>query len=282
MSKEKNKEITRFKNEINHIPMRKWSAEEMNFFFAVLTRMRDEGTHLIIMDKYELAELANYTITYNKLYEETMSKLADKVLDLKYWKKTSNSLVTMPLFTYFEANWSDDLSDMTAEIEVNKRFEYILNEWNEGNWTQFMLDEFTEIKSTYSKTLFRLLKQWRTKGVREFDVDEFKNLMDIPKSYSSGMITSRIINNSVEDLQPYFENFKVKILKSNARGTPIIGFKFTWTPEKTGKWDTKKYKKRSKKKETLPSWANEKIISDDKLPENELKEFRENLKKLRE
>lgn len=282
---DKNNQVTRFKNEVNHIPMRRWTAEEMNFFFAVLTRMRDEGTNLIIMNKYELAELANYTITYNKLYEDTMTKLADKVGELKYWKKTDNSLVTMPLFTYFKADWTKDLSDMTVEVEVNKRFEYILNEWNEGNWTQFMLDEFTEIQSTYSKTLFRLLKQWRIKGVREFSTEEFKQLMDIPKSYSSGMITSRIINNAVQDLQSYFKNLKVKVLKSNARGTPIIGFKFTWIPEKAGVWEKNKYKKRLKKKETLPDWATDPVKNDDKLSEEAQEEVRKNLerfKKLKE
>jgi len=267
MSKSKTdmKEVTRYKNEMNHIPMRKWTAEEMNFFFAVLTRMRDEGTHLIVMDKHELAELANYTITYNKLYEKTMKSLANKVGDLKYWKQSSNSLVTMPLFTFFEANWTDDLSEMTVEIEVNKRFEYILNEWNEGSWTQFMLDEFTEIQSTYSKSLFRLLKQWRTKGIREFSLDEFKQLMDVPKSYSAGMINKRIVTNSVKDLQPFFKNLKVKILKSNARGTPIIGFKFTWKPEKTKKWIDNKYQKRKAKE--LPDWFGKEYVEKEKEKE---------------
>lgn len=275
-----NNQVTRFKNEVNHIPMRRWSAEEMNFFFAVLTRMRDEHTNLVIMDKYELAELANYTITYNKLYENTMTNLAGKVNELKYWKKSNNSLVTMPLFTYFKADWNEDLSDMTVEIEVNSRFKHILNEWNEGNWTQFMLNEFTEIQSTYSKTLFRLLKQWRTKGLREFSIDEFKHLMDVPESYSSGMITSRIISNSVQDLQPYFKDLKVKILKSNARGTPIIGFRFTWKPEKTGKWVTDKY--RESKKEPIPDWLNNKNPEEadiDTEKNDDLKKRLENLRK---
>lgn len=278
-SKKDIKEVARYKNEVNQIPMRRWTAEEMNFFFAVLTRMRDEGTHLIVMNKYELAELANYTITYNKLYEETMRKLGDKISDLKYWKQTSNSLVTMPLFTYFEANWTDDLSDMTVEIEVNKRFEYILNEWNEGNWTQFMLDEFTEIQSTYSKTLFRLLKQWRTKGLREFTLEEFKRLMDVPDSYSAGMINKRIINNSVEDLQPYFEKLKVKVLKSNARGTPIIGFKFTWKPEKTGTWVTDKYQE--PKNETLPDWFNNKNVEETDIDTEKSDDLKKRLEDLR-
>ena len=277
-----NNQVARYKNEVNHIPMRRWSAEEMNFFFAVLTRMRDEKTNLVIMDKYELAELANYAINSNKNYKSIMTTLGNKVGDLKYWKQSSNSIVTMPLFTYFNANWTEDLSEMTVEIEVNKRFKYILNEWNEGNWTQFMLNEFTAIQSTYSKSLFRLLKQWRTKGVREFSIDEFKQLMDVPKSYSSGMITSRIINNSIEDLQPYFKDLKVKVLKSNSRGTPIIGFRFTWKPEKTGTWIDNKYRKR--KTEELPDWfgkeyANEKEI--DTETSDALKKRLENLKKKR-
>jgi plasmid replication initiation protein len=282
MQNNTNNQVTRFKNEVNHIPMRRWSAEEMNFFFAVLTRMRDEDTNLVIMDKYELAELANYTITYNKLYENTMTNLASKVGDLKYWKQSSNSLVTMPLFTFFEANWTEDLSEMTVEIEVNKRFKYILNEWNEGNWTQFMLNEFTAIQSTYSKSLFRLLKQWRTKGVREFSIDEFKQLMDVPKSYSSGMITSRIINNAVQDLQPYFKDLKVKILKSNSRGTPIIGFRFTWKPEKTGTWVSDKYQE--PKKETVPDWLGKEYADEQEIDtetNDALKKRLENLKNKR-
>ncbi|MFC7339699.1 replication initiation protein, partial [Haloferula chungangensis] len=91
------KKITRFNNEVNTIPMRDWSTEEMNFFFSVLTRMRDEGTSSIVMDKYELAELARYTIEHNKRYHDTIESLTKKLQDMTYFKKTSNSFVMMPL-----------------------------------------------------------------------------------------------------------------------------------------------------------------------------------------
>ena len=277
--------VTRYKNEVNSIPMRKWSIEEMNFFFAILTKLRDEGTREIVFGKYELADLANYTITHNKRYHKVMEELGKNVSGLQYWEKTNNSFMSMPLFTRFLATWSDDLSKLEVKVKANEDFEYILNSWEEGSWTQFMLNEFTEIQSTYSKSLFRLLKQWRTKGVREFTVDEFKQLMDVPKSYSTGMINKRIVTNSVKDLQPYFKKLKVKVLKSNARGTPIIGFKFTWKPETTEKWIPNKYKKRSKKKEALPEWATDPVKNDNKLSEEDQKEFRKNLdrfKKLKE
>lgn len=277
--------VTRYRNEVNSIPMRKWSIEEMNFFFAILTKLRDEGTREMVFNKHELAELANYTITHNKRYEKIMEQLGKNVSGLQYWEKTNNSFMSMPLFTRFVATWSDDLNELEVKVKANEDFEYILNSWEEGNWTQFMLNEFTEIQSTYSKSLFRLLKQWRTKGVREFTLEEFKQLLDVPKSYSAGMINKRIINNAVEDLEPYFKKLKVKILKSNARGTPIIGFKFTWSPEKTGQWDDKKFKKRERKIENLPEWATDPVKNDDKLSEEAQEEVRKNLerfKKLKE
>lgn len=274
-------EVTRYKNEVNAIPMRRWSNEEMNFFFAILTKLRDEGTREVVFGKHELADLANYTITHNKRYHKVMEGLGKNISSLQYWEKTDNSFMSMPLFTRFIATWSDDLSKLNVRVKTNEDFEYILNSWEEGNWTQFILDEFTEIQSTYSKTLFRLLKQWRTKGVREFTLDEFRQLMDVPKSYTTGMINKRIVTNSVKDLEPYFKKLKVKVLKSNARGTPIIGFKFTWSPEKTGKWNEKKYKKRSKKKESLPDWAESSIKSDRVLSKKEHKEMQKRLKNFR-
>lgn len=252
MSESKYKSVARFNNDINTIPMRNWTTEEMNFFFAVLTRMRDEGTQTVVMDKYELAEMARYTIEHNQRYQSTLHNLTKKLQSLSYFKETDNSLVMMPLFTYFEAHWNDDLSDMTLEIDVNKRFEYILNEWNEGNWTQFMLNEFLDIKSTYSKTLFRLLKQYRKTGKRDFNIDEFKMLMDIPASYSTGMITTRIVDKGVKDLQPYFSNLKVNKITSNRRGTPVIGYEFTWVPEKTGAWIEDKYEQTENEEPNLP------------------------------
>lgn len=259
----KNKEITQYKNQINTIPMRKWTAEEMNIFFSILTRMRDEGTKNIHLNKFELAELAQYTVSNNKRYYETIKNLTDKLSSLKYLEETSNSFKMMPLFTFFEAKWKDDLSNMDLEIEVNKRFEYILNNWNEGNWTKFMLEEFINIDSTYSKTLFRLLKQWKTVGQRKFNLEEFKNLMDIPESYNVGRINDRIVKNAIRDLEPHFKGLKVKIIKANTRGNPVIGYKFTWDPEETNVWEQDKFNKVPSKKQTYKSYKKKRYRSKD-------------------
>ncbi|MFV8253309.1 RepB family plasmid replication initiator protein [Aerococcus viridans] len=241
----KNKKITQYKNEINTIPMRKWTTEEMNFFFAVLTKMRDEGNREIHMNKFDLADLAKSSIDHNQQFYTTINSLSQKINTLTYREYINSdgkhSLLVMPLFTYFKAEWEDDLSDMNLKIKVNEEWEYILNGWQEGNWTKFMLNEFLEIKSTYSKTLFRLLKQWKNVGKREFSLGEFRQLMSIPDSYTSGHINNRIIQNSVKELSSSFQNLKVKIIKSNKRGHPVTGYLFTWQPEHTEPWLENKY-----------------------------------------
>ena len=268
------KEITQYKNQVNAIPMRKRTSEEMNIFFSILTHMKNEGTKNIHLDKFELAEIAQYTVSNNKRYYETIKSLTDKLASLKYFEETSNSFKMMPLFTFFEAKWTDNLTNMDLEIEVNKRFEYILNGWNEGNWTRFMLDEFIGIDSTYSKTLFRLLKQWNTVGKREFNLDEFKRLLDIPKSYNVGKINNRIVKNAIRDLEPYFKDLNVKIIKANTQGTPVIGYKFTWQAEQTSNWIPDKFNNKiPSKKQTYKSYKKKRYRS--KNGPIEAKEFAE-------
>ncbi len=56
-------EIVKHHNDLNTVVMRKWTAEEMNFFFAIIAKAKGKGTSLIEFDKYELAELAKYSRT---------------------------------------------------------------------------------------------------------------------------------------------------------------------------------------------------------------------------
>ncbi|MDU6574248.1 MAG: replication initiation protein, partial [Gemella haemolysans] len=192
---------------------------------------------------------------------------------LTYIEETKNSYEAMPLFLKFKATWEDDLTNMQLILKVNPDFEYILNNWNEGKWTKFMLNEFIQIESTYSKTLFRLLKQWKTVGKREFTLDEFKKLMDIPKSYNVGRINDRIVKNGIRDLEQHFKDLRVKIVKANTKGNPVIGYKFTRNPEETSSWEQDKFNKVPSKKQTYKTGKKKRYRS--KNGSIEAKEFAE-------
>lgn len=60
-----------------------------------------------------------------------------------------------------------------------------------------------------------MLKQWRTVGKKEFSINEFKTLMDMPKSYKSSEIDRAVIKPILKELSQYFMGLKVKKIKSN-------------------------------------------------------------------
>lgn len=60
-------------------------------------------------------------------------------------------------------------------VSVNKRFDFFLNELT-SNFTRFELEEFTNLESKYSKAMYRLLKQWRTVGKKEWSIEDFRYL----------------------------------------------------------------------------------------------------------
>lgn len=259
-------EVVKHHNDLNTVIMRKWTAEEMNFFFAIIAKARDKGTSDLVFDKYQLAELANYSIQHNKRFYDTMDSLANNISQLRYIEKTSKSIEYMPLFTRFRVDWEEDLSDMQAQVSVSPHFEYILNKLS-ANFTQYELQEFTTIRSTYAKTAYRLLKQWRTVGRKEFKIDEFKLLLDMPSSYKSSEIDRAVITPILKQLSPYFEDLKVKKIKSNKRGNPVLGYEFTWKKEVAGSYDPDKFNKpkpepkkpnkakKTTKKTNAPKWS---------------------------
>ena len=245
--------------------MRNWTSEEMNFFFAIIAKLRDVSTREVQFDKHGLTELSNYSLTHNKRFEETMENLVKKISQIHYIERTSNSLELMNLFSRFRIDWSDDLSDMTASVKVTEEFEYVVNRLN-VEFTSYELEEFTLIRSTYAKTVYRLLKQWRTIGKREFSIEDLKRLLDTPDYYGPSEIDKNVLKPVLRELPKFFPSLKIKKVKANTRGNPVKSYIFTWKSEKTEKWIDGKYEKKpissgkTIRKEKLPDWAKEDYI----------------------
>lgn len=281
-------QVTKYHNQLNTVPMRKWTKEEQNFFFAIITEVRDKGEEKIRFNKDELVELANYSLSENKRLENTIKNLIDKLENMRYREYSKNSYTSMALFQYFKADWSDDLSQFTLDVQVSSSFSYIINKIN-AEFTQFELKQFTNIRSTYAKEMFKKLKQWRTVGVKEYSLDEFKEMLQIPKSYQASDIEKVILNPIRKELSKYFKGLKIKTVKANTRGNPVIAYEFRWQKEKVGTWDPNKYDQDthnsySKRIEKLPEWATNEYIKkeDTLLPPDQQALYQERLKRIRE
>ena len=87
------------------------------------------------------------------------------------------------------------------------------------------------ILSFITKTLYRLLKQFRTTGIYRVTLEEFKRLFGVSKGYSNRLILDKIINPSVKALAKHFGSLECKVLYEKKPGRPVKGYEFTFTPE---------------------------------------------------
>ncbi|MGL5936079.1 MAG: RepB family plasmid replication initiator protein, partial [Cetobacterium sp.] len=121
---------------------------------------------------------------------------------------------------------------------------FILNEITK--FTKFDLEEFTNLKSSYARNMFRLLKQFDNKNLKEcwyqIKLDDLKLMLDIPSSYKMFNIDQRVLFPVLEELKPLFPNLKLEKIK---RGVKVDSLKFTWKPKKKQAEEIQAIKKRN-------------------------------------
>ncbi len=219
-------EIVKYENRLNHIPLRKFNSREMNLFFSIASRVREKGTDEITFSFHDLKKLSGYT-ERGKQFIKDLSSTYDKLLSINAWNDDGNTLTKFVAFTKYSIIRDKQL----VIISVNPEFKGLFNQLK--NWTRFNLEQFTNLDSTYSKTMFRLLKQYRTQGWVEFSKETFFDLLDIPKSYwnSPSNIDKFILKPIKEELTPLFKGLIIRKKYGKGRGKPVIGYRFTWKAE---------------------------------------------------
>ena len=230
-------EIVKYENRLNHIPLRKFNSREMNLFFSIASRVREKGTDEITFSFHDLKKLSGYTERGEQFIKD-LSSTYDKLLNINAWNDDGNTLTKFVAFT----KYSIIRDKQRVIISVNPEFKGLFNQLK--NWTRFNLEQFTNLDSTYSKTMFRLLKQYRTQGWAEFSKETFFDLLDIPKSYwnSPSNIDKFILKPIKEELTPLFKGLTIRKKYGKGRGKPVIGYRFTWKAEINHADDFSKWK----------------------------------------
>lgn len=223
-------EIVKYDPELNTIPLRKFTPVEMNLFFSIVSRMRDKGDETVRFSFDQLKELSAYKPTANNRFIDDIESTYQKILGLRFGRRSKDGLHRefFVMFTEFEINGHAD--DPYVDIKIYPKAIKLLNELE--SWVRYALSEFRDLKSSYAKTMFRLLKQFRTTGYAYFSVADFNELLDVPKSYKSSNINQSILKPIKEELTPLFRGLTVRKKYGKGRGKPVIGYSFTWKSEK--------------------------------------------------
>lgn len=219
-------EIVKYDNGMNKLNFTGFSKLDMNMLMALCSKMRDKDVNEITFDFTTLKELMNYKSTDKADFIADLKRMNKRLMKVNCEIITQSEIIMFVLFPTFRVNSDAE----TLTVGVNKDFTFLLNELRE--YTRFDLDEFINLNSKYAKHLYRLLKQFRTQGWYRVKVNEFREKMDCPSSYSNKIFMHDIVNPSVEALKPYFKGLSVEVEKdTRKRGRPIIGYYFTFQKE---------------------------------------------------
>lgn len=224
-------DLVKYHNDINKIKFNHFKEKEIDVLFALMLKAKDSNLENEIVVSY--AEFNNLIGE-----EKNKARLKNYILSTSINLKKITQVVELPngnieIFGLFD-KITIDVNEKNVIFKVNKDFSYMINELLGGEFTLFDLKELVALKGNYPKTLFRLLKQWESTGEYIVKLDEFVDLMGIPKTYKVFTIRQKVFKPCLEELGKYFKNLKITELK---KGRNVETLVFKWKSKKEKKKD---------------------------------------------
>lgn len=242
-------EFVKYHNDLNKLKLPSFTEQEQNLLFIILAKIKNSKDKTIRLFRNDLMPEKMESIDYFtniinslrfKFFKSTLSYIIET--ETHIIDRTINLFNTMDI--HCQKKNPQDGHDTSKIIEcidfkVNTEFEYLLNQLT-ANFTRFELAEFIALSGKYTKTLYRLLKQYRQTGFLKMEWSEFARVMDIPIDYSQTNIDKWILKPALKELsQPRnlfdqeripFKNLKYEKIKGKGRGRGgnVIGIEFVF------------------------------------------------------
>lgn len=178
----------------------KYTLNELKLISHLIANILPSDTNLEIK-KVSIREL-NFIVTDSNNY----SKIGKELEKLKI------KIIKLP--NGYEVNWFSCLKYENGFIEYSfdtRLKEFLLN--INSNFTSYYLTNVLNLKSAYSIRIFELLFQLKDKGYRTIFLNDLRECLGVPDSYSNKDIR-RLIQNVQKDLQLHTTiQFEFKLVK---------------------------------------------------------------------
>lgn len=218
-------DIVKFENTFDQfVKLKNYTSTELDMFFSILRKVKNQGTNVVEYDFKELRETIKYTSRDRKNFIIKLKNVNRKLLQ---------SFITVPndyddeddigFFSKFSVRKSIE----KLVVSVNKDFVDLLNNFEQ--FTEFLLSNFVSFRSKYSKLLYKTLMQFKSTGKLYLKMEDFREKLDIPKSYRLSEITEQVLEVAKKELSTVLENFEYKKIK---KGRTVVRIDFTFKPIK--------------------------------------------------
>ncbi|GAA9913271.1 hypothetical protein VN0816_14980 [Helicobacter pylori] len=257
-----------YHNNTNKVNLGKLSEREANLLFAIFQKLKDQGNTLIRFEPQDLKRMimvkSNLT---NRQLLQILKNLLDNISGANFWiikEHVENGEVyedhkSYMLFKQFEIRIHKPTQNIEyLEIQLNDNYQYLLNNLGMGQYTSFKLIEFQRVRGKYAKTLYRLLKQYKSTGILSVEWTQFRELLDIPKDYDMRSVDNFVLKIALKELRKIYPfehlSYKKERRSHDKRKVTHIDFYFEQLPQGETKQQKQKDKQRAKRDIKLVAW----------------------------
>ncbi|MFP6206843.1 replication initiation protein [Helicobacter pylori] len=269
VSTPKDKTYITYHNNANKVNLGKLSEREANLLFAIFQRLKDQGNTLIRFEPQDLKRMimvkSNLT---NRQLLQVLKNLLDNISGANFWiirEHVENGEIyedhtSYMLFKQFEIRIHKPTQTIEyLEVQLNDSYQYLLNNLGMGGqYTSFKLLEFQRVRGKYAKTLYRLLKQYKSTGILSVEWSQFRELLDIPKDYKMENIDQKVLTPALKELHKIYPfehlSYKKERRSHDKRKVTHIDFYFEQLPQGETKKQKQADKQRTKRDIKLIAW----------------------------
>ncbi|QEF29079.1 replication initiation protein [Helicobacter pylori] len=265
----KDKTYITYHNNANKVNLGKLSEREANLLFAIFQRLKDQGNTLIRFEPQDLKRMimvkSNLT---NRQLLQVLKNLLDNISGANFWiirEHVENGEVyedhtSYMLFKQFEIRIHKPTQTIEyLDVQLNDSYQYLLNNLGMGGqYTSFKLLEFQRVRGKYAKTLYRLLKQYKSTGILSVEWSQFRELLDIPKDYKMENIDQKVLTPAIKELHKIYPfehlSYKKERRSHDKRKVTHIDFYFEQLPKGENKKQKQADKQRAQRDIKLIAW----------------------------
>ncbi|AQM66521.1 replication initiation protein [Helicobacter pylori] len=269
VSTPKDKTYITYHNNANKVNLGKLSEREANLLFAIFQRLKDQGNTLIRFEPQDLKRMimvkSNLT---NRQLLQVLKNLLDNISGANFWiirEHVENGEIyedhtSYMLFKQFEIRIHKPTQTIEyLDVQLNDSYQYLLNNLGMGGqYTSFNLLEFQRVRGKYAKTLYRLLKQYKSTGILSVEWSQFRELLDIPRDYDMRSIDNFVLKIALKELNKIYPfehlSYKKERKSHDKRKVTHIDFYFEQLPKGETKKQKQADKQRAKRDIKLIAW----------------------------
>ncbi|MFP6149764.1 replication initiation protein [Helicobacter pylori] len=267
VSTPKDNTYTTYHNNANKVNLGKLSEREANLLFAIFQKLKDQGNTLIRFEPQDLKRMLGIKISYDNL-TRTARSMWNKIKTADFWEVRDiivNGRECVSEKNYMLFQVCEIVSDketrefLYMDIQLNTGYNYLLNNLGMGGqYTSFNLLEFQRVRGKYAKTLYRLLKQYKSTGILSVEWSQFREILDIPKDYKMENIDQKVLTPALKELRKIYPfehlSYKKERKSHDKRKVTHIDFYFEQLPQGENKKQKQADKQRAKRDIKLIAW----------------------------